>query len=123
MLLNAQSWTIWRPHMAALIDLDIIKNTQLLGLFWQQKLEYFAVRQGHGQMQVSNIVDLITPIMNLIIHAEGQRRMPGARQVGGAEEDRTPDLRIANATLSHLSYGPNHGNAPAASRPQGRRIM
>ena len=27
-------------------------------------------------------------------------------QFGGAEEDRTPDLRIANATLSQLSYGP-----------------
>ena len=26
-------------------------------------------------------------------------------EVGGAEEDRTPDLRIANATLSQLSYG------------------
>src|SRR5690242_9014577 len=26
--------------------------------------------------------------------------------VGGAEGDRTPDLRIANATLSQLSYGP-----------------
>ena len=31
----------------------------------------------------------------------------GARSgSGGAEEDRTPDLRIANATLSQLSYGP-----------------
>ncbi len=27
-------------------------------------------------------------------------------KIGGAEEDRTPDLRIANATLSQLSYGP-----------------
>ncbi len=27
--------------------------------------------------------------------------------IGGAEEDRTPDLRIANATLSRLSYRPN----------------
>ena len=27
-------------------------------------------------------------------------------QIGGDEEDRTPDLRIANATLSQLSYGP-----------------
>ena len=26
--------------------------------------------------------------------------------IGGAEGDRTPDLRIANATLSQLSYGP-----------------
>ena len=26
---------------------------------------------------------------------------------GGVEEDRTPDLRIANATLSQLSYDPN----------------
>ena len=25
---------------------------------------------------------------------------------GGPEEDRTPDLRIANATLSQLSYRP-----------------
>jgi hypothetical protein len=25
---------------------------------------------------------------------------------GGVEEDRTPDLRIANATLSQLSYDP-----------------
>lgn len=27
-------------------------------------------------------------------------------EIGGAEEDRTPDLRIANASLSQLSYGP-----------------
>jgi hypothetical protein len=28
------------------------------------------------------------------------------RDCGGDEEDRTPDLRIANATLSQLSYVP-----------------
>ena len=28
------------------------------------------------------------------------------RESGGAEENRTPDLRIANATLSQLSYRP-----------------
>lgn len=28
---------------------------------------------------------------------------------GGDEEDRTPDLRIANATLSQLSYVPING--------------
>ena len=28
---------------------------------------------------------------------------------GGDEEDRTPDLRIANATLSQLSYVPTMG--------------
>ncbi len=28
---------------------------------------------------------------------------------GGAMEDRTPDLRIANATLYQLSYDPNRG--------------
>jgi hypothetical protein len=27
--------------------------------------------------------------------------------LGGGEEDRTPDLRIANATLSQLRYPPN----------------
>ncbi len=36
---------------------------------------------------------------------------------GGAEEDRTPDLRIANATLSQLSYGPtqNKPSTPEAA--------
>jgi hypothetical protein len=29
--------------------------------------------------------------------------------VGGAEEDRTPDLLIANEALSQLSYGPTDG--------------
>ncbi len=28
---------------------------------------------------------------------------------GGAEEDRTPDLGVANTTLSQLSYGPKNG--------------
>ena len=28
--------------------------------------------------------------------------------LSGAEEDRTPDLSIANAALSQLSYGPNN---------------
>ena len=28
--------------------------------------------------------------------------------IGGDEEDRTPDLRIANATLSQLSYAPTN---------------
>ena|GEM_PF-6290878 len=30
----------------------------------------------------------------------------GRIRSGGAEGNRTPDLRIANATLSQLSYGP-----------------
>jgi hypothetical protein len=30
-------------------------------------------------------------------------------KAGGPEEDRTPDLRIANAALSQLSYGPLGG--------------
>ena len=33
-------------------------------------------------------------------------KISGLRKDGGAEEDRTPDLRIANATLSQLSYRP-----------------
>ena len=30
---------------------------------------------------------------------------------GGVKESRTPDLRIANATLYQLSYDPTHANA------------
>ncbi len=36
---------------------------------------------------------------------------PGFRIGGGEEEDRTPDLRIANATLSQLSYPPEEGKS------------
>ena len=35
---------------------------------------------------------------------------------GGAEGNRTPDLRIANATLSQLSYGPDTAAGPPAER-------
>jgi hypothetical protein len=34
------------------------------------------------------------------------RASTGIFDTGGDEEDRTPDLRIANATLSQLSYVP-----------------
>src|SRR5947207_9107197 len=41
---------------------------------------------------------------------------------GGAEGDRTPDLRIANATLSQLSYGPIYlDNQCAIARRLGPR--
>src|SRR6266851_1849545 len=51
-----------------------------------------------------------------------------ADTVGGAEGDRTPDLRIANATLSQLSYGPNPPTngaiiAAAAARWRAWRTM
>jgi len=36
-------------------------------------------------------------------------------EIGGAEEDRTPDLRIANASLSQLSYGPTRRRTKGAS--------
>src|SRR5438874_7070488 len=56
--------------------------------------------------------------------------MNSYHRIGGAEGDRTPDLRIANATLSQLSYGPVpwrrlragdsaiYGDAPNLSRKQ-----
>jgi hypothetical protein len=37
---------------------------------------------------------------------DGGQDLTRRTQSGGAEGDRTPDLRIANATLSQLSYGP-----------------
>jgi hypothetical protein len=36
---------------------------------------------------------------------------------GGDEEDRTPDLRIANATLSQLSYVPENANSSSTAWP------
>src|SRR5258708_26000986 len=43
------------------------------------------------------------------------------REFGGVEEDRTPDLRIANATLSQLSYHPSESRG--FYRSAGRRAI
>ena len=45
------------------------------------------------------------------------------KESGGAEGDRTPDLRIANATLSHLSYCPTIAADTPKRGPKGGRIM
>ncbi len=39
-----------------------------------------------------------------------KKRTLVSRKIGGAEEDRTPDLRIANAVLPQLSYEPMSGD-------------
>ncbi len=44
---------------------------------------------------------------------------PGFRIGGGEEEDRTPDLRIANATLSQLSYPPEEAKSYNMARRRG----
>ena len=44
--------------------------------------------------------------------------MSSLQLAGGEEEDRTPDLRIANAALSQLSYLPNVGRILAHSNFQ-----
>ena len=36
--------------------------------------------------------------------------------LSGAEGDRTPDLSVANAALSQLSYGPIFGRLPSLAR-------
>ena len=41
------------------------------------------------------------------MHGGAARAAQPYGEIGGVEEDRTPDLRIANATLSQLSYHPS----------------
>ena len=48
-----------------------------------------------------------TPPLLALRGREKARSKSGLWNIGGAEEDRTPDLRIANATLSQLSYRPS----------------
>jgi hypothetical protein len=51
-------------------------------------------------------------------------RLTRSRGIGGAEEDRTPDLRIANATLSQLSYRPGVAvYESACAGPCGARMI
>ena len=44
------------------------------------------------------------------------------KEIGGVEEDRTPDLRIANATLSQLSYRPTLMNSSSGARRKPRSL-
>ncbi len=41
---------------------------------------------------------------------QGRSQMTSGLSIGGGEGDRTLDLRIANATLSQLSYSPQNGS-------------
>ena len=52
--------------------------------------------------QPSDMVALPWQAIEILTNATGM-------EIGGAEGDRTPDLRIANAALSQLSYGPMGG--------------
>ena len=51
----------------------------------------------------------IRPMTSLLVQV-----LEKSGNFGGAEGDRTPDLRIANATLSQLSYGPYCDHAQEA---------
>lgn len=66
-------------------------------------------RQAFGARGRGGVVPL-QKCANLAICGEVQTKHPTVAGwvfvFGGAEEDRTPDLRIANATLSQLSYRP-----------------
>jgi hypothetical protein len=54
------------------------------------------------------VAPLVQPAPTLTgTDAKSQPRPVGFCNRGGAEEDRTLDLRIANATLSQLSYRPS----------------
>src|SRR5690349_3503309 len=48
---------------------------------------------------------------------------PSGAKAGGAEGDRTPDLRNAIATLSQLSYGPTSFDALGELSPAGKGEM
>ena len=43
--------------------------------------------------------------------------VPGLGKAGGAERDRTANLRVANAALSQLSYGPTRREKSPGRRP------
>ncbi len=56
-------------------------------------------------------LSLFLPSTGPVADARGEGGKGVWEKIGGAEEDRTPDLRIANATLSQLSYGPVNENS------------
>jgi hypothetical protein len=74
----------------------------LLPKFLQYELRWLGISRDLGGQEKSpralilkGFLDFLGPLGTLL-----------EMVVGGEEEDRTPDLRIANATLSQLSYPP-----------------
>ena len=51
-----------------------------------------------------------------VLAISGQAWTLARSRFGGAEGNRTPDLRIANATLSQLSYGPTKAQSTLGRR-------
>ena len=52
----------------------------------------------------------------------GRRSPDSGLGVGGGEGDRTLDLRIANATLSQLSYSPQNGPRILPAKPRQTKV-
>jgi hypothetical protein len=65
---------------------------------------------------------LLSPGMGAVPRSGPRGVGMGLKGVGGAEGDRTPDLRNAIATLSQLSYGPETFS-PFEVALEGRLVM
>ena len=68
-------------------------------------------------VRLSQVRENPCAFMGVVLERKKARRVSGPFEPGGDEEDRTPDLRIANAALSQLSYVPMRGEIIANSGP------
>src|ERR1700693_4277722 len=89
-----------------------IKINSLENLASKQRIHRI-VKEQHGFLVSARSKDCSTrleaPQNNLnIAHVRAvSEESPHGTKAGGASRDRTDDLRVANATLSQLSYGPS----------------
>ena len=67
-----------------------------------------SVKPGGSSLPPDNISQRLAAIVrDITVKRKKSRRKFSGLTNGGADGDRTHDLRIANATLSQLSYGPD----------------
>ena len=91
-----------RSRKALPIDPDILDESVLMGSRWQEHLEELAVPNPHDHVQISDIVDRVSAVMNLQVHTEA------LGQVGCLDERRDAALHrdVAAQVIGGLQENP-----------------
>ncbi len=120
-----------RPGPSARLNRRPLPLTPVIG----RRRRLSAYTQHIGLMLQADVAEVFIRTRTLFSYAEGMLhllldhlsassitpspplRNPSAKlPIGGAEETRTPDFRLAKAALSQLSYGPTLQSAPETGR-------
>ena len=98
------------------VGLDILDQTVFLRFRRQQHFEQFAVWDGHGHVQVGDVVQRVAAVVDFVVHLERLGQMRRLQDAGDAALHR----HIAAQVVRRLGHQPGRVGVEAARRVLGR---